>query len=329
LIKTVLVGCGSWGQKLAAVLPRSGFSLDGVVDTSRDLAEIAAKTFEASKVSLESALANPTIRMVVVATPPVTHADIVNRALDAGKHVYCAKPLALDPGVARSLATKARNRNLVLWVDQVATFVPGITDLLTAVATGTIGVPSAVFASRLNFGAFRRDVDVIWDLAPHDLGILDLLCGGQKPEILGGIPICQPGSNQAASAFLSLNYPGHVQASLWLSWMAPTMFREFLVIGSAGMLSYRETKKSKSLTHHKKAVLPPQFTSLPGLFASINDGDQIKPIGQGEALHLEFLEIAKLVQTENTLGPRTEAPVRIVETLTRITESCASGQSVT
>jgi predicted dehydrogenase len=206
--KVALVGLGYWGSKLMRNLVKQ---LERrqlvVVDTIDRMAE-AYDEYPGIQlaVSLEEALADDDVEAVLVATPATTHAELARQALEAGRHVLVEKPLASTTSEAVELARLADRRGLTLCVGHTFLFSPRVQRIAAHLATGDAGRIHYVTSSRLNLGQHRSDVNVIWDLAPHDFSILFHLLG-EAPVSAQTVAksVVQPGSPDVA--FISLTFP--------------------------------------------------------------------------------------------------------------------------
>jgi predicted dehydrogenase len=204
-------------------------------------------------------LDDPEIDAVVIASPAATHYEIARRALLAGKHVLVEKPLATSGAHARELAELAGERRLQLMTGHTFLYNAAVRRMREIVASGGIGDVYYVYSQRLNLGQTRSDVDVWWNLAPHDVSILSYLLGGAVAESVAaqGITFLQPGI--ADAVFAVLRFPGGVAAHVHVSWLDPGKVRRVTVVGSRKMLVYDD------VAEQKLAVLDQGFDRVPSL----------------------------------------------------------------
>jgi predicted dehydrogenase len=229
-----VIGAGYWGPKLVrnfATIPDA--RLEWVADLdSRRLADIRTawphvRTTQDHRQLIES----EAVDAVVVATPVSTHAGIALEALMAGKHVLVEKPLSHSMASAQELSDLAASRNRVLMVGHTFVYHPAVQVLRDLVQGGELGRVYYANAQRLNLGVFQRDINVIWDLAPHDLSILMYVLGVEPLEISArGSGYVRPGIEDVA--YLDVQFPGRVSAAIHVSWLDPNKVRRLTIVGS-------------------------------------------------------------------------------------------------
>jgi predicted dehydrogenase len=319
LITVGLIGYGAWGRKLCHALQRFQFcKIVGITDLDQFRTEIARRETGIGSLALAELLSDASVQLVVVATPPASHYALARSAIEAGKHVYCAKPLATSVEDAQQLLDLAKRTKVLLAVDQVSTFVPGVRRLLETVRSGRIGEPYYAQTTRVNFGSFRRDVDVLWDLAPHDLSILDQLGAGTSPTVNGYLHGGRLGNDISATSHMSLSYASGLEASVFVSWLAQRKFRELLVVGNEGMLSFRETARSASLSFHSRAVFRGALPDAAALLPSVVNADEEIAIDPEEPLLAEFSDIAQRIGLGDLSCRSAEAAIRVIKTLAAV-----------
>ncbi|MGH2830295.1 MAG: Gfo/Idh/MocA family protein [Actinomycetota bacterium] len=187
----------------------------------------------------------------VVATPPTTHEPIARRALQAGMHVLVEKPMAMTAGGVLALDALAREHGRTLMAGHILRYNPAIQAIKRIIEDGDLGDIYYVASTRVNLGRHHRDVNVIWDLGPHDLSAILYLLGG-RPEAVSawGRSFIQPGL--ADVAFLYLRFPGGQVGHVHLSWLDPLKVRQFIIVGSRKMLVYDDV--DVRVTVHDRSV---------------------------------------------------------------------------
>ncbi|MEM1378939.1 MAG: Gfo/Idh/MocA family oxidoreductase, partial [Pseudomonadota bacterium] len=173
-------GCGYWGRNHIRTLAGLGV-LAGICDLDEAAAATLAGEHDVLSMSSEEVFADPTIDGVVMALPASVHADMAMRALDAGKHVFVEKPMALEPADADAVVAKAKHAGRVLMVGHILRYHNTFKKLLACIEDGMIGDVVHLQSNRLAFGKFHATFDALWDLAPHDLSLV-LSVMGEKPE---------------------------------------------------------------------------------------------------------------------------------------------------
>jgi predicted dehydrogenase len=255
-LRVAVVGCGYWGSKHARVL----HTLDEVervvhVDGSRDRLAGLARAFPsaASFETLSEAL--PQVDAVVIATPPTTHVPLALSALAAGKHVLVEKPLATTSADARRLIEAAAESNRTLMAGHTFEYNAAVWKLRQLVQGDELGDVYYIDTARLNLGKYQSDVNVVMDLAPHDISIVN--------HVLGQLPVAVDawGSRHAHHSFedvayLRLYYEDHrLAANIHVSWLDPCKVRRLTVVGSRKMAVYDDLAVEEPLRIHDKGVL--------------------------------------------------------------------------
>jgi predicted dehydrogenase len=191
---------------------------------------------------------------VVVATPAATHYEIVRAAIEAGKHVLCEKPLCITLEEGESLVKLAQQQRVVLMVGHVFLFNPGIRKLKEIVAAGGLGRLRYLVARRTNLGPIRTDVNAIWDLASHDVSIVNFLLDALPYEVSAvGQAFLQEGIEDLG--FLTLHYPGEVVANIHVCWLDPKKVREITVVGEDRMACWNDLAVPGPLMIFDKGVV--------------------------------------------------------------------------
>lgn len=229
----VVVGCGSWGRNIARCLAQMG-ALVAVADQQHDAAQAVARSHGVPAVSLRSALSGCGAAAVAIATPPESHAALVAEALAAGHHVFVEKPLTLDIGSARKLATQANAANRVLMTGHVLRYHPAFEALERLVAEGRLGRLLRIHASRLGPGAIRAREDAMWCLAPHDVSMV-LALAGARPERVTASGEYLLRAEIADAATLQLGFAGGLAAMIQVSWLHPFKEQRLTVVGETAM----------------------------------------------------------------------------------------------
>jgi predicted dehydrogenase len=198
-------------------------------------------------------LADPDIDAVIVATPVSSHFDIAMRALQAGKHVLVTKPLTTDSEQAEQLIEAAEQRGLVLMVDHTFVYTGAVQTLKQLVASGNLGHLYYYDSVRVNLGLFQRDVNVLWDLAVHDLAIMDFVLG-QRPIAVAATGSAHVPGHQVNLAYLTCYYDGRLITHHHVNWLAPLKIRRTLIGGARQMIVYDELEPSEKIKVYDKGI---------------------------------------------------------------------------
>jgi predicted dehydrogenase len=238
-LKIAVIGCGYWGSKHVRVLSSMG-DVDqvAIVEPSPRIRAKILKAFPSTRAYAELGPALLEVDAVVIATPPQTHSEIALMALRNSKHVLVEKPLARSVAEARLLVSEARRNNKVLMVGHTFLFNPAVKELRRRLATGELGEVQYIYSARLNLGLHRSDVNVVWDLAPHDITIMNFLLQSLPTSVSAwGSSLARAGVEDVA--YLRLDYGARgVSGYIHLSWLDPRKVRTVTVVGTEKMAVY-------------------------------------------------------------------------------------------
>jgi predicted dehydrogenase len=257
-MRVAVVGCGYWGSKHVRVLSAiPEVEQVVVVDPVEERVQNLQRTFPSltSHRTLESALDH--IDAVVVATPPTTHAGLAHIAIDAKKHVLIEKPLATTSDDALGLVEAAEDAYVTLMVGHTFEFNAGVWKLRELVDTGELGRIHYLDSARLNLGLYQSDVNVIWDLAPHDVSIFNYVLDSTPVSVQAW------GSRHGHRhledvAYLRLNYENpDVTANIHVSWLDPCKVRRVTVVGSSKMAVYNDLSTDERIRIFDKGLVTP------------------------------------------------------------------------
>lgn len=240
--RVAVIGCGYWGKNLVRNFNQLG-SLAMVCDTT-PAGRAAASTLapqtpieEDVQAALTSAAAG-----VVIATPAETHYDLARRGLEAGKDVFVEKPLALTPEQGARLVKLAEDRGLILMVGHVLEYHPAILRLQELIREGALGKVQYIYSNRLSLGKVRREENILWSFAPHDVAIILRLMGAMPLQVVAcGGAYVQP--NIADVTVTNLLFDNGVRAHIHVSWLHPFKEQRLVVIGSRKMASFDDVAK--------------------------------------------------------------------------------------
>jgi UDP-2-acetamido-3-amino-2,3-dideoxy-glucuronate N-acetyltransferase len=276
-----LFGCGAWGQNIARVLSQlKVLALICDCDEARGsaMARELNVDFTADRTA---ALARTGIGAVAIATPASTHAEVALAALDAGKHVFVEKPIALSLADAHAMADKARAAGRVLMVGHLLQYHPVFVKLLETVRAGTIGKVQYVYSNRLNQGRIRSEENALWSLAPHDFSMV-LAIAGRAPNRVhaAGRAAVQPAVPDLA--LVDMAFGNGLKAHIFCSWLNPYKEHRLAVVGDQGMLVFEDSAAAWEdklvLYRHKVAWTDgiPQFVKSPGEKIEVPKGEPLR-----------------------------------------------------
>jgi predicted dehydrogenase len=227
IINVALVGYGYWGPKLArCVLANGRARLSAICDARPERTALASAIHGGVPVfsDVEAVLRDPSIDAVILATPPATHADLGLRALAHGKHVLVEKPLAGNVTDAVAMAQASKQFDRLLMIDHTYLFSPALETIRALMIDRRLGPVRYYHSIRTNGFGPEHETNVLWDLAVHDLSILDVLMPA-PPSMVEATGLCPAGVEQHSLVQMTLNYPGRAVASVFVSWVAPVKVR--------------------------------------------------------------------------------------------------------
>jgi predicted dehydrogenase len=253
-----VVGAGYWGPNLIRNFRSSpDWDLVAVCDLDETRARKAIGPRSTVEVvpSLARLLERDDIEAIAVATPARTHSPIALAALEAGKHVMVEKPLAESHAVGERMVEAAEDRGLVLMTDHTFCYTPVVQRIAELIGDGTLGEILFIDSVRINLGLIQPDVNVFWDLAPHDLSILDyVLPGGLRPLSVGAYGADPLQTGRECVGYLTLPLAGGAVAHVHVNWLSPTKIRSMVIGGSRRTLVWDDLNPQQRLSMYDRGV---------------------------------------------------------------------------
>jgi predicted dehydrogenase len=268
-------------------------------------------------------IADKTIDAVAIATPVSTHFDLARRALEAGKHVVVEKPLAATSDEAARLVDLAGRRGLVLMVDHTFVYTGAVRKIREIVANGELGDIYYYDSVRVNLGLFQHDVSVVWDLAVHDLSILDYVLPN-RPSAVSATGMSHVAGEPENIAYLTLFFPDRLIAHFHVNWLAPVKTRRTLIGGARKMIIYDDIEPSEKVKVYDRGISVSDMTTegVYKMLVSYRTGDMWAPrLDLTEALQLEVAHFVRCVEGAEQPLTDGEAGLRVVRVLEAATES--------
>jgi len=328
-----VIGAGYWGPNLARNFSASEeWELLAICDLDRDRAQALADRVSATPrvyTDLAELLSRDDLDAVAVATPASTHHDVALAALRAGKHVLVEKPLADSRERAGEMVREAALRGLTLMADHTYCYTPAVLKIRELIEDGALGDLLFVDSVRINLGLVQPDVDVFWDLAPHDLSIIDfVLPGGLQPGEVAAHGADPLGSGKACIGYLTLPLPNEAIAHIHVNWLSPTKIRRMVIGGTSRTLVWDDLNPQQRLSVYDRGVDLTQ-QSVDGIDRSSSAvsyrlGDTWSPaLPEREALTVMAGEFAASIRGGRP--PRTdgEAGMRVLAVLEAASRSLA------
>jgi predicted dehydrogenase len=316
-LRFAVIGWGYWGPKIARNLyALPGASVAMVADTdARLLASLEMNQWGTKTTTQASDAFRSDVDGVVIATPVRTHFRLAKEALLHGKHVLVEKPLTASVAEAEELVSLAKEQGRILMVGHTFEYNPAVNELRKLVQSGDLGRIYSIEAQRLNLGLFRNDINVIWDLAPHDVSILLYLLG-KKPEQtkVQAHAHLQPGIQDIAH--IDLVFDGRMTAHIHVSWLHPHKIRRVTVIGDLRMAVYDDTNPAEMLKIYSKGADVHADPVVSYRFGAIT----IPHIDWIEPLRLECEDFAHAIRTGEQPRAHGGIGLEVVRVLAKVQE---------
>ncbi len=322
-LRVGVIGYGYWGPNIVRNFDLQEHSRVTVVCDSRPeaLAKVA-KAHPRMEVTTDFAgvIRSPHIDVIAVVTPVCSHYELAKAALLNGKHIFVEKPFTASVAQAAELVEIAERKNLKIMVDHTFLFTGAVRKIRQLIDQGVLGELYYYDSTRVNLGLFQHDVNVVWDLAPHDLSIMDYLIES-KPEA-----IVATGQNHVNGvedvAYLTVYYPNKVIAHVNVNWLSPVKVRTTLVGGEKKMLVWNDLEADEKIKVYDKGVQMKTREGVYDMLVSYRCGDMWAPqIEQTEALKLELEYFLECIATGKSPINDGHAGLRIVKMLEAADES--------
>ena len=251
-----VIGCGYWGPNLIRNFVENGEAqLLWMCDADQKRLESVGRRYPFARTTgdYREVLCDKRVDAVVVATPVATHYRFTKEALAAGKHVLVEKPFTTSIGEAEELILSAERRGLVLMVDHTFVYTGAVRKIKEIVGSGEIGDLLYFDSVRINLGIFQRDINVVWDLAPHDLSIMDFIVE-REPVAVSAVGSCHVERGIENIAYLILRFADSFIAHFHFNWLSPVKIRRTLIAGSRKMIVYDDIEPTEKVRVYDKGV---------------------------------------------------------------------------
>ncbi len=316
MIKIGVIGYGYWGPNLVRnFMLAPGSAVTRVCDQREERLTPLHKQYPQVKTctSAQELINDPAIDAVVIATPVSSHFELALAALQAGKHVLVEKPLASTSDQARRLVDEAAAQKLVLLVDHTFVYTDAVRKIRELISSGQLGEIYYYDAVRVNLGLFQHDVNVIWDLAIHDLSIIDYVLP-DKPVAVSATGISHVPGEPENVAYITLFFTSSQIAHVHVNWLTPVKVRHTLIGGSEKMILYDDLEPSEKLKVYDKGIrVTPGPEDVYRMLVSYRLGDMYAPrLDNTEALQTEAQHFIDCVETSRTPATDGLAGLRMV-----------------
>jgi predicted dehydrogenase len=317
MVKFGVIGYGYWGPNVVRNLDHlDGSQVVAVCDKSPTSRKRIQKAHPHVKVASDSAelLSSTEIDAIAVVTPVWTHYELTKAALEQGKHVFVEKPFTSDSHQAEELINLAAKKNLKIMVDHTFLFTGAVKKIGQLLEEGTLGRVYYYDSTRVNLGLFQHDVNVIWDLAPHDLSIIDHLIK-ETPEAVSATGQTHLNGHEDV-AFITVYFPNKIIAHINVNWLSPVKVRTTLIGGEKKMLVWNDLEADEKIKIYDKGVHITSREGLYNLLVNYRSGDMWAPqVEQVEALRQELAYFVDCLSNDRTPFNDGAAGLRVVKLL--------------
>ena len=327
MIRLGIIGYGYWGPRITRNFHGlSNCKVSLVCDRDRAALQRAEHAHPDVKLTTEVSdiICSRDIDAVAVITPVWTHFELAKAALEHGKHVFVEKPFTSTAAQAEQLIELAERKNLKIMVDHTFLFTGAVKKIRQLIDEGTLGKLYYYDSTRVNLGLFQHDVNVIWDLAPHDLSIMDYLIDC-KPEVV--IATGQKHLNGFEDvAYITIYFNNSMIAHLNVNWLSPVKVRTTLLGGEKKMVVWNDVEADEKVKVYDKGVDIASGQGVYDLLVSYRSGDMWAPkVDQTEALGAEAKYFAKCILEDQTPFNDGAAGLRVVNLLEAADQSLQAG----
>jgi len=329
MIGIAVVGCGYWGPNLLRNLKRLGeCDVKTICDVDADRLADMKRLYPGIETTddFERLIGDDRVDAVVIATPTRFHFDMGKRSLLAGKHTFIEKPMSVSAGQCAELIAAAERMKVTLMVGHTFVYSCPVRKIKQIIDSGELGDVQYISSRRLNLGLFQKDINVAWDLAPHDISII-LYILGEMPRFVA----CQGKSHVAAGVedvtHMTLNFHNGGFALIHNSWLDPNKIREMTFVGTEKMLVYNDIEPIEKIKIYDKCVKkPPHYETFAEFQYAYHYGDMRAPyVKQVEPLQLECRNFIDCIKTGGQPESNGEAGLRVVQVLEAASKSLRNG----
>lgn len=327
MLRMAAIGCGYWGPNLIRNFNQHpDVELVKICDLDEERRAHMAELYPSVTITanVDDIVGDDSIDAVVVATPVSTHHPLGMAVLESGKHLFIEKPMAASAAECEEMNKAAAERNLHIMVGHTFLFVPAVRKIRSLIAEGELGDIYYVNIQRVNLGIFQKDANVVWDLVPHDVAMLNFLFESSPVRVSAtGQCFVQKDRSLEDVAFVTLEYPTGQLAHIHVSWLDPNKIREATFVGSKKMVVYDDVAMTDKIRIYDKGVdVMPHYDGFGEFHLAYRHGDILIPkIDQVEPLRVETSHFVDVVNGKETSLSDGNLGLQVVEVLEK---ACAS-----
>jgi predicted dehydrogenase len=332
MINIGIIGYGYWGPNLARNFHKnSQCILKYICDTNENNLRKAQSLYPKAQCTNDSEelFDDPNLDVIVISTPVSSHYALAKKALLKRKHVFITKPMVLTCREATELINIANQKDLIGFVDHTFLYTPSIKYIKKIIDSGEIGELTYFDSVRVNLGLFQHDVNVIWDLAPHDLSILNYIIN-EEPISLFCSGVSHTGSKLIDVGFMTLHFENKMIANFHLNWLSPVKIRRIIIGGTKKMILYDEMNVTEKIKIFDKGIELKKSHDIHELLINYRVGDMYSPsLSESEALEDETNDfIQQIVTNTKPIVNSLEDGKEIVKILELSDKSLDSGEKI-
>ena len=330
VVGVAVVGCGYWGPNLLRnFFDTPGCRVVAACDLSEQRLEAMARRHPSLRAttSLDDVLDDPAVHAIAVATPVASHAALARRALEAGKHVLVEKPMTLSTEEAQALVELAEARGLQLMVDHTFVYTGAVRRIKQMIDSGELGKLYYYDSVRVNLGLIQHDVSVVWDLAAHDLAIMDHLIE-QRPVGISAMSATHFPGGMADVAYITVQFEDNLIAHFHVNWLSPVKVRQVLIGGDRRMILYDDIEATEKVKVYDRGIRwnDDPIEARRETLVAYRLGDMYAPVlDQTEALRNECAHFIESVRAGTTPLTDGRAGLRTVQMLEAAERSMRNG----
>lgn len=318
MINIAVVGFGYWGPNLVRNFNQLAESrVTWVCDMDENKRKRAEKLYPTLKTTPNylDVLRDDAVDAVIIATPVKYHYDLAKQAIESGKHVLLEKPMCASVKEAKSLIDLAEKKGVILMVDHTFLYTPSVSAIKQFVSEGRLGNLRYIDSTRINLGLFQTDVNVLWDLAPHDISICRYLLN-ERPLGVQAVGVSHTENNLENIAYLTLFYPDNKIAHFNCSWISPVKIRQMLIGGDEKMIVFNDLENTEKIRIYDKGYVVLPESDRHQILVDYRTGDiQIPKIPQYEALSKMASDFCQSIQSGQPPVSDAQSGLEVVEIL--------------
>ena len=328
-LNVAVIGCGYWGPNLIRnFISINECQVSLICDASPDRLSHMQKLYPSVQTTTraDDIFENDEIDAVTIATPVGTHFNLARKALEAGKHAFVEKPMATSVEESETLVELAEQNNLTLMVGHTFIYTPAVRYMRKLIREGTLGQIYSINSSRLNLGLFQNDINVVWDLAPHDLSIILYLLE-MEPLYVNCVGQAHFEGIKEDVATLSMEFPNSIFVNIQSSWLDPNKIRKMTLVGSKGMVVYDDIEPNEKIKIYDKRVeAPPYYDTFAEFQYSYHYGDMYAPyLKMTEPLKVECQHFIDCINTGSQCLSGGKEGLEVVQILEASSQSLKNG----